>query len=163
MLLNKSIFRSLLTRGGLRIGWIARMPIIKMPARLLEGEVMRILESAVRAWSEVLDDERKTAGMRVKWRLHRKAKVWCHWTQRYREHKEGYARLEIFGAKLLLGCRLGEWNALAQAAALVWRRQYELLSMRRIVNTMRERVQKKRRIAQFADRWLFNHTGLFCS
>ena len=81
MLLNKSIFRSLLTRGGLRIGWIARMPIIKMPARLLEGEVMRILESAVRAWLEVLDDERKTAGMRFKWRLHRMGKLMCHWTQ----------------------------------------------------------------------------------
>ena len=60
----------------------------------------------------------------------------CHWTQHYREHKEGYARLELFGAKLLLCSRLGEWNALAQAAAQVWRRKYELLSMRRIVNTM---------------------------
>jgi hypothetical protein len=57
------------------------MPIIKMPARLLEGEVLRILESAVRAWLEVLDDERKTAGMRFKWRLHRMGKLMCHWTQ----------------------------------------------------------------------------------
>ena len=139
------------------------MPILKMPARLLEGEVLRILESAVRAWLEVLDDERRTAGMRVKWRLHRMAKGMYHWTEYYREHKEGYARFELCGAKLLLVNRLGEWNALAQAAAQVWRRQYELLSMKRIVNNMRELVQKKRRIAQFADRWLFNHTGLLCS
>jgi len=25
-----------------------------------------------------------------------------------------------------------------------------------------ELVKKKRRIAEFADRWLFNHAGLFC-
>ena len=52
-------------------GWLARVPIAKMPAVLLEDQVMRILQHALAGWQEVLEDEQKTQGMRGKWREHR--------------------------------------------------------------------------------------------
>jgi hypothetical protein len=52
-------------------GWLARLPIAKMPIQVLEEEVLRILESAMGGWLEVVEDSRKTADLRVKWAEHR--------------------------------------------------------------------------------------------
>ena len=138
-------------------GWIARMPMGQMPPRLLENEVLRILENVVVGWLEVLEDERKTVGMRSKWRVHRMCAFFGRWMQLYCDHQEGHARFQLVGAKLLLCSRLGEWNTLAQTEAQVFRRRYELLCMGRFIKTMRQRVHDKRRIAAFVDRWLVSH------
>ena len=88
-------------------GWIARMPMGQMPPRLLENEVLRILENVVVGWLEVLEDERKTVGMRSKWRVHRMCAFFGRWMQLYCDHQEGHARFQLVGAKLLLCSRLG--------------------------------------------------------
>jgi hypothetical protein len=62
-------------------GWLARLPIAKMPTQVLEEEVLRILESAMGGWLEVVEDSRKTADLRVKWAEHRvrlRAKPLCY-------------------------------------------------------------------------------------
>ena len=67
-------------------GWLARLPIAKMPTQVLEEEVLRILESAMGGWLEVVEDSRKTADLRVKWAEHRvrvRTKPLCYYLNLY--------------------------------------------------------------------------------